>query len=396
MDFLDSFNWLLLSRALRSIGIMFVTISSSLYLSTLGLSPVIIGLVFLGMTGYIAGFSLSLGMLGDRVGYKKSLILGDLIPAIALILLISTRNPLVVIPSAIITGLGGTAGGARGAFSPGLTALVARNWKEDQERVRRLGKLTSISALAGAGGGILLSFHDYLPFGNVNDFRFLFGVASGLLFASALCILKVEERRGEKKSTKFMRKGSLRYISKVIVSNTLSGAGVGLAIPLLPLWFNLRFHASPLIIGVIFTGASLSTSLGSYIATRISRNPLRLASLTRIMNGGFLLAMAISPFLPLAGALYVVRGFNAGVGMPNRTAINVRGVSEDDFGTASSLQGVATRLSQMSSGLSGYLLEESFALPLEVGGVMQALGGILYYTLLRGKEERREEKPKTV
>ncbi|MEM2662736.1 MAG: MFS transporter, partial [Metallosphaera sp.] len=96
---MDSFNWLLLSRALRSVGIMFVTISSSLYLSTLGLSPVIIGLVFLGMTGYIAGFSLSLGMLGDRVGYKKSLILGDLIPAIALILLISTRNTLVVIPS---------------------------------------------------------------------------------------------------------------------------------------------------------------------------------------------------------------------------------------------------------------------------------------------------------
>ncbi|MCG3108305.1 hypothetical protein L3N51_00586 [Metallosphaera sp. J1] len=393
---MDSFNWLLLSRALRSVGIMFVTISSSLYLSTLGLSPVIIGLVFLGMTGYIAGFSLSLGMLGDRIGYKKSLILGDLVPAIALILLISTRNPVIVIPSAIVTGLGGTAGGARGAFSPGLTALIARNWREDQERVKRMGRLTSVSALAGAGGGILLSFHDYLPFGNVNDFRFLFAVASGLLFASALCILRVEERKGERKGSRFMRKGSLKYVSKIIASNTLSGAGVGLAIPLLPLWFSLRFHASPLVIGAIFTGASLSTSLGSYVATRISGNALRLASLTRIMNGGFLIAMAVSPFLPLAGALYVIRGFNAGVGMPNRTAVNVRGVSEDDFGTASSLQGVATRLSQMSSGASGYLLEESFALPLEIGGVAQTLGGILYYALLKEREERKEERPKTV
>nr|WP_238025383.1 MFS transporter [Metallosphaera javensis (ex Hofmann et al. 2022)] len=375
---------------------MFVTISSSLYLSTLGLSPVIIGLVFLGMTGYIAGFSLSLGMLGDRIGYKKSLILGDLVPAIALILLISTRNPVIVIPSAIVTGLGGTAGGARGAFSPGLTALIARNWREDQERVKRMGRLTSVSALAGAGGGILLSFHDYLPFGNVNDFRFLFAVASGLLFASALCILRVEERKGERKGSRFMRKGSLKYVSKIIASNTLSGAGVGLAIPLLPLWFSLRFHASPLVIGAIFTGASLSTSLGSYVATRISGNALRLASLTRIMNGGFLIAMAVSPFLPLAGALYVIRGFNAGVGMPNRTAVNVRGVSEDDFGTASSLQGVATRLSQMSSGASGYLLEESFALPLEIGGVAQTLGGILYYALLKEREERKEERPKTV
>ncbi len=91
----------------------------------------------------------------------------------------------------------------------------------------------------------------------------------------------------------------------------------------------------------------------------------------------------------------MIRGFNAGVGMPNRTAVNVRGVSEEDFGTASSLQGVATRLSQMSSGLSGYLLEESFALPLEVGGVAQMIGGVIYFALLKersiGKEERGYE-----
>ncbi len=160
---MDNFNWLLLSRGLRSVGIMFVTISSSLYLSALGLSPVMVGLVFLGMTAYIAGFSMALGLLGDRVGYKKSLILGDLVPALALILLISSKNLLIVIPSAIITGLGGTAGGARGAFSPGLTALVARNWREDHERVRRMGRLTSVAALAGSGGGVLLAFHDYLP-----------------------------------------------------------------------------------------------------------------------------------------------------------------------------------------------------------------------------------------
>ncbi|AWS00737.1 MFS transporter [Metallosphaera hakonensis] len=374
---------------------MFVTISSSLYLSALGLSPVMVGLVFLGMTAYIAGFSMALGLLGDRVGYKKSLILGDLVPALALILLISSKNLLIVIPSAIITGLGGTAGGARGAFSPGLTALVARNWREDHERVRRMGRLTSVAALAGSGGGVLLAFHDYLPFGNINDYRFLFGIASGLLLASALCVAMVQERKGERKSTRFMKRSSLSYISKVIASNVLSGAGIGLAIPLLPLWFHLRFDASALSIGFMFTLASIGTSIGSYMATKFTGNPLRLATLTRIMNGGFLIAMALSPFFPLAGALYVIRGFNAGVGMPNRTAVNVRGVSEEDFGTASSLQGVATRLSQMSSGLSGYLLEESFALPLEVGGVAQMIGGVIYFALLKersiGKEERGYE-----
>ncbi|TRM86637.1 MFS transporter, partial [Sulfolobus sp. A20-N-G8] len=61
---------------------------------------------------------------------------------------------------------------------------------------------------------------------------------------------------------------------------------------------------------------------------------------------------------------------------------NVRGVSAEDFGTASSIQGIATRLSQMSSGLSGYLLEYALPLPLEVGGVLQAIGGYVYMKLL--------------
>ncbi|QKR00912.1 MFS transporter [Metallosphaera tengchongensis] len=363
---------------------MFVTVSSSLYLSALGLPPALIGLVFLGMTAYIAGFSLGLGMLGDRVGYKKSLILGDLIPALGLALLVSTRDLLIVIPSMIVTGLGGTAGGARGAFSPGLTAIVARNWRGEEERVEKMGKLTSVAALSGMGGGLLLAFHDYLPFGNLNDYRFLFGVASLLLLASSLFVLRVEEKRGEKKSTRFMKRSSLNYISKVIASNVLSGAGIGLAIPLLPLWFSLRFHATPLVIGITFSLASVSTALGSYLATLTKGSPLKLASMTRIINGVLLMGMALSPFLVLASVLYIVRGLNAGLGMPNRTAVNVRGISEEDFGTASSLQGVATRLSQTSSGLSGYIMEFGVDLPLEIGGFVQLLGGITYFALLRG------------
>jgi hypothetical protein len=95
-----------------------------------------------------------------------------------------------------------------------------------------------------------------------------------------------------------------------------------------------------------------------------------------------------------------MRGVNAGMGMPNRTAVNVRGVSEEDFGTASSLQGVATRLSQTTSGLSGYLMEEGVYLPLEIGGLLQMLGGVVYYLALesrargvdgRGREGRTVE-----
>jgi len=382
------FHWLLTSRVLRSVGIIFVTLSSSLYLSLLGLSPPTIGLIFLGITAYVAGYSFGMGLLGDRVGYRKTLIAGEFISGVGILVLGLARNIDLIVPALIISGLGGTAGGARGAFSPGLTALVASNWTDEKERVRKMGLLTSASAFSGVGGSILLSIHDLLPFSPVEDYRILYITAGALVLGSGLTLLRVREVKRPKKRSKIMTGASFRYISRVIVTNSITGVGLGLAIPLLPLWYHLAYHVSSLQIGAAFTVANASTAIGSLVASRLKVNVLLAASLTRLLNGLFLVSMAFSPFFIVSASLYAVRGFNAGIGMPNRTAVNVRGVSSEDFGAASSLQGVATRLSQMSSGLGGYLLEDSIGLPLLLGGALQVLGGVLYYTMLKGRDSK--------
>lgn len=379
------FGWLLASRVLRSVGIIFVTLSSSLYLFLLGLSPSEIGLIFLGITGYVAAYSFGMGMLGDRMGYRKTLILGEVIAGAGVLTLGLARSVELIVPALVVSGLGGTAGGARGAFSPGLTALVASNWIDERERVEKMGVLTSASAFSGVGGSILLTIHDLLPFSPVQDYRVLFLLAAALILASACTLVPVREVRRPKKTSRVMKSSSLRYISRVIVTNSITGAGLGLAIPLLPLWYQLTYHASSMEIGLVFTASNLATAAGSFVASRIRVNALGAASVTRALNGAFLVAMALSPFFPMAASLYVVRGFNAGIGMPNRTAVNVRGISSEDFGAASSLQGVATRLSQMSSGVGGYLMEDSVALPLLLGGALQGVGGVLYYLLLKGR-----------
>jgi len=158
------FHWLLTSRVLRSVGIIFVTLSSSLYLSLLGLSPPTIGLIFLGITAYVAGYSFGMGLLGDRVGYRKTLIAGEFISGVGILVLGLARNIDLIVPALIISGLGGTAGGARGAFSPGLTALVASNWTDEKERVRKMGLLTSASAFSGSGALFYFPYMTSFPF----------------------------------------------------------------------------------------------------------------------------------------------------------------------------------------------------------------------------------------
>ena len=384
----DTFKFLLISRVTRSISLIYVSLSIPLYLSLLGISPVDIGLVVFGVVGFYSVLSFLLGILGDRIGYKKTLIIGDLLPAIGTALLTIITNVKLIIALLIITGIGGGAsGGLRGMWSPGLSALVASNWRDETERVKKLGLLSSAASASSVVGSLLVSLKQFLPFSTEEDFRVIFGFSSVLLLVSIFSLLLVHEEKRPKKTTKIMKRTSLSYISKVIASNVVTGAGIGIAIPLLPLWFKLAYHVNDFEIGIVFTISYALTSLGSFLATRIKFDPLKVGSITRVLNGVLLVGIAFSPWFFLAALLYAIRGLNAGFGAPNRTAVNIRGISEEDYGAATSLQGISTRIAQLSSGLSGYLLETWIPLPEFSGGILQAIGGYIYYKLLR---ERRQ------
>jgi hypothetical protein len=100
--------------------------------------------------------------------------------------------------------------------------------------------------------------------------------------------------------------------------------------------------------------------------------------------------MAFSPLGILAFGLYAVRSTVAGMGMPMRTAINIRGIGNEDYGTASSIQGVATRASQSTSGISGYLMDAYLPSTLFIGGALQIIGAAVYYSVIRGWEKQHE------
>jgi len=378
-----SFLFLFISRVARSIALVYVSLSIPLYLSLLGLSVINVGLIVFGVIAFYSLLSPGLGLLGDRYGYKKSLIIGDMLPLFGITALSFTSNINLVIPLLIITGIGGGAsGGLRGLWSPGISALVASNWRDEKERVKKLGYLSSGASSASVIGSLLLSLQPLIHKPAVEEYRTLFAVAAVLMAISVISIAIVKEAKRPKKTTKIMGKKSFSYILRVIASNTVTGAGIGLAVPLLPLWFKLAYHVTESQIGLVFTISYLLTSLGSALASKVRGNTLFVASITRLLNGVFLIAMALSPFFIMAAVFYAVRGFNAGIGAPNRTAINVRGISAEDYGAATSIQGVSTRVAQLSSGASGILMDIWLPLPEIVGGVLQIAGGYIYYSLL--------------
>ncbi len=386
------FFFLLLSRAARSCALIYANLSIPLYLLAIHYDIVTIGIIYIFVAIATTAVSLVIGFLGDRIGFRKAMILGE-IPALFLTAaLTSTTNHELIIAGIIASGSAGAAGGLRGAFSPGINAFIATNWPDTGERVRRMALITAVASAFSIAGSLMLFAYDFISgtYGTINTFRLLYGISFGLILTSFISLFLLKERPVTKKTNRVMNKESGKYVLKVLVSNAINGSGLGLSIVLLPAWFELRYGIDASQVGLVFLFSYVGTAAGSFLMSRTGllkmRNRSRTlftASVTRIIQGALMAVVAFSPFLPLAVAVYAGRSFVAGVGAPNRTTVNVSGISSGDFGVGTSIQGISSRVSQSFSGLSGYLMDVSLPLPLLTGGILQSISGVVYYKLLK-------------
>ena len=408
------FRFLVYSRIFRSVALIFMTLSTPLYLALLGVSIVHIGLVYVGVMAFTAILSVSLGMLGDRIGYKKSLLIGELPPLLGALILSLTGNISMVVIAVILAGISGLAGGLRGAFSPGMTALVASNYRDKQLRIRKLGALIISASLASVFGAILLLSQSYLLayVGAEEAFRILFGIAALLLLASFSSILFVWEGERPRKSTRIMKSESFRHVLRISSLNIINGAGLGMAMPLLPLMFAITFHlpseTTALYVGIIYIPSYITTALGSYLSNRRSSiYAARTASYVRITSGlllGLLAAVLAAqyylelpdalPLLSLAAVVFASRAFIAGFGSSSVSAMSVMNIHGEDYGTATSMQGLFGNISQTSSGLSGYLMDLALPAPLVAGAILQILNGVMYGRLFTREGSVRQAQDK--
>lgn len=384
----STFKYLLLSRVARSIGLNYVTLSLSLYLLALGITITIVGILFFLNVFLSTVISLVVGSIGDRTKYKYALIIAEAPSVVGTFCIFASSNITVIVVAMVISGVAGAPGAARGVFSPGSTAMIATNWPTTHSRVQRLGRLTSIGAFSSVGGSILLFYHGILAgtTGTILAFRYLYLVSFLLMLTSIIGLAFVAERPHKRQAVKFIGKRSLKFTARVMFANSFNGAGIGLAVALLPAWFQIAYGVNSSQIGLVFIASYLATAAGSYYASisnaRMSEHSLMIGSITRSIQGLMIVLIAFMPSLFFAGIAYFTRSLIAGVGMPFRTTLNISGISSGEMGFGSSLQGSSMRFSQMTSGLAGYLTEVSIPLPVFIGGLLQFCGGFAYYKML--------------
>ncbi len=383
-----SFRYLLISRAMRSSALIFVTLALPLYVPFLHFSLIFISLIYIPIILFNVVLVLILGRLGDTIGYSKILFISEAFPVVGLLMLSLSTNIYIIAIGAIIAGITGGAGGMRGAFSPGMMAFVANNYPGESERVDRISLLTATASFFSIFGGLFMALYGFISniIGVLGFYRLFFIVSFLLILGSLIALSRLHEYRRPKKTTRIMKKASFKYLIRILLPNSVNAAAIGIAMPLLPLFFELKFHIDPGMIGYIYTVAYISTAIGSFVSGRyINGNidSLKMASIAHILQGALFIVIAFTPFLLIAAAIYVGRMAVAGIGAPMRGAINVRGIDKEDYGTSTSLQGVSGRGSQLTTGASGYLMDINLAFPLIIGGSIQAIGGVLYYVMVK-------------
>ncbi|WP_298279237.1 MFS transporter [Ferroplasma sp.] len=383
-----SFKYLIISRATRSSALIFVTLALPLYLHFLHFSAIFIGLLYIPITLFNVFLTLILGRLGDRIGYSRILFLGEIFPVVGMLLISLSTNIYFIGTGAVIAGITGGAGGMRGAFSPGMTAFVANNYGAEKNRVGKLSLLLATASAFSIFGGIFLSLYVYIEniIGVIMFYRTFFFVSFILVFASLVSLSRLKEYRRPKKTTRVMKKQSFWFLMRIILPNSINAAAIGISMPLLPLLFELKYHVDPSMIGYVYTVGYAVTAIGSYVSGKYINgmfDSLKIASIAHVLQGALFIVIAFTPLFFLAGLIYVGRMGIAGIGSPMRGAINVRGIDKEDYGTSTAIQGVSGRASQLTSGASGYLMDLNFAFPLLIGGSLQAIGGVLYYTVIK-------------
>lgn len=328
-------------------GIWGVIFYLYLNLNEIGFQPNFIANMFtIGAiaTGLIA---LPAGLLCERIGAKRAIIIGYASVIFNIILIVALQPSLLLFAS-LASGLIGTAGGVAGA------PFMMENSRRG-ERTHLFTMNWTVSVIMGVigsymGGLMPDLFNSALgrptgaTAGSPEGFRISLGIAAILALSALIPILLIREDNNAQRQ-KIGTLLSLHNISnpstilKFMVPTGIIGFGAGFIVPLFNLFFKLKFSASPSQIGAIFALGNVTLGIGTLLAPPLAQKigKVKAIALCQYISMPFIMLMTLSPNLALATTSYLARGALMNMAGPINSAFQMEMVAETERATTSGL-----------------------------------------------------------
>ena len=348
------------ARIVRLFCYGFLSVVLALYLIQVGLSETVIGLIFTLTLAGDAGVSLWLTTSADRLGRKRTLIVGALLMIGAGVVFIFTRNPIALAIAAII-GVISPSGNEIGPFlsveQAALTQLLP-----GEKRTQTFAWYALAGSLATAtgalAGGWLAQGLQGSGFSAFNAYRVvLAGYALGGLVLIGL-FLSLSPAVEVKPAGKVEQKLFLGLHRSRSVVMRLSGlfamdafAGALLVQSLLAYWFHVKYGVDTGVLGSIFFGANILAGLSALFAARIAKRfgLINTMVFTHIPSNILLILVPLMPNLPLAIAVLLARFSISQMDVPTRQSYTAAVVSPDERSAASGVTSIARSIGALIS-----------------------------------------------
>ncbi|KUO90227.1 MAG: MFS transporter [Thermocladium sp.] len=334
------------------------TIVVPIYLTQLGLPPFYVGLLLSASIVFSSSLGFIFSVLADAHGRKRFAMISRAISALAFLLLFMR------IPYAYAFSSSWGGGGL-------VNAMLAEKTSNVENDLSLINSLSIVSSLIGA----------LLPL--ALPIRLIFLVDSSVALASLLLISMIHERyRGTGRA--FFR---LSVTMGKFSTEAVIGLGAGIVIPLMSLWFNLKFNVSARQMSPVFALSDLTLALTVLAAPRLAARVgmVRAIVLTHVAAIILLVVLPFSPSFAIASTVFVVRNALMNMGNPLLSSMILRLMPENQRASATSFINLLSSIPRAAGpSIGGYLFGEgNLYYPFFITAGLYSAATALFYVFFR-------------
>ena len=382
---------LFITRSLRLFAYGALAVILVVYLTNLGLSASQTGLLLTLILVGDTAVSLYLTTRADRLGRRRTLIIGAMLMVAAGLTFAWTRNFLLLIVAGTI-GVISPSGNEVGPFLSIEQAALAQV-VPPAARTTVFAWYTLAGSFATAAGSLcggvlahVLQGSALVPLANYRVVVLLYaalGAVLAVLFTRLSPAAEVLSPGGT--STRFgigQSRDVVLRLSGLFALDSFAGGFVVQSFA--AYWFYLRFGVNPATLGVIFFWANLFAGISALLATRLAARfgLVKTMVFTHLPSNILLILVPLMPTLPLAILVLLARFSISQMDVPTRQSYVMAVVRPEERSAAAGITGVArTTGAAIAPVFAGWLFARPslISVPFFIAGTLKVVYDLLLY-----------------